>query len=219
MGTLFVVATPIGNLQDITFRAVEILKTVDLIAAEDTRQTKKLLNHYDIGTPLISLHQHSAPAKIAGLVDRLIKGESIAVVSDAGTPGIADPGQPLVAAARQSGISIVPIPGPSSVTTLLSVAGVPTDSFMFVGFLPKKKGRASLWQEIAGLSVPVVLFESPNRIVKTLQEITLHLGDRPVVVGRELTKLHEEIRHGSASNLAEYYSHQSAKGEFVLVIT
>lgn len=216
---LFVVATPIGNLEDITLRALRILKEVDLIAAEDTRQVKKLLDRYGIKTKTISFHQHSKDARLRQLVALLQGGSKVALVTDAGTPGIADPGGVLVAEARRAGIQIAPIPGASAITAMLSVAGVPADAFFFVGFLPKKKGRISLWNEIKDLAVPVILFESPNRIIKTLQELLQYLGDRRLVVGRELTKLHEQILIDSASNLLKYFAQHPPKGEFVIVIT
>ncbi len=216
---LFVVATPIGNLEDITLRALRILKEVDLIAAEDTRQTKKLLNRHNINTPLVSFHQHSSSAKTHQLVEKLKTGTQVALVTDAGTPGISDPGGVLVKAARAADIKVIPVPGPSAITAVLSAAGVPTDSFLFMGFLPKKKGRTTLWREMKSLDVPVVIYESPNRIVKTLQEIIEHLGNREVVIGRELTKIHEEILKDSAQNLLQHFTAHSPRGEFVIVIT
>lgn len=216
--TLYIVATPIGNLGDITLRALEVLKDVDLIVAEDTRQTRKLLDKYGVKTPLATVHQHSQLNKLEQIVGRLEGGEDVALVSDAGTPNIADPGGQLVELATNAGIKVVPIPGASAVTTILSVAGIPTDSFMFVGFLPKKKGRQTLWKEIAGLNVPVVLFESPNRVVKTLEELEAHLGERPVIIGRELTKLHEEILKLSSTEALAHFKKTPPRGEFVIVI-
>ncbi|AKM84965.1 TPA: 16S rRNA (cytidine(1402)-2'-O)-methyltransferase [Patescibacteria group bacterium] len=216
---LFVVATPIGNLQDISLRALETLRDVDVIAAEDTRQTKKLLDRHNIKTSLISFHQHTRSPKTEQLVAQLVAGKRIALVTDAGTPGIADPGSVLVQAARQAGVKVVPIPGASAVTTLLSAAGISADSFLFLGFLPKKKGRASLWQEMKTVAVPIVLFESPNRVVKTLNEIRAALGEREVIIGRELTKLHEEILRLPVSIAIEQFSQQNPKGEFVIVIS
>lgn len=216
---LFVVATPIGNLEDITLRALRILKEVDLIAAEDTRHTKKLLNKYSISTPLVSFHQHSSDAKAHQIVEKLKTGAQVALVTDAGTPGISDPGGVLVKAAQAADIKIIPVPGPSAITAVLSAAGIPADSFLFMGFLPKKKGRTTLWREMKGLDVPIVLYESPNRVVKTLQEIVEHLGDREVIIGRELTKIHEEILKDTAQNLLKHFTARSPKGEFVIVIT
>ena len=193
---LFVVATPIGNLQDISLRALETLRDVEVIAAEHTRSPKT-----------------------EQLVAQLVAGKRIALVTDAGTPGIADPGSGLVQAARQAGVKVVPIPGASAVTTRLSAAGISADSFLFLGFLPKKKGRASLWQEMKTVAVPIVLFESPNRVVKTLNEIRAALGEREVIIGRELTKLHEEILRLPVSIAIEQFSQQNPKGEFVIVIS
>ena len=216
---LFVVATPIGNLEDITLRAIRTLGEVDLIAAEDTRQTKKLLAKYKITTPLISWHQHSRDTKLDKIISALSTGQQVALVTDAGTPGIADPGGLLVQAARQANIKVVPIPGPSAVSAILSVAGIPTDAWLFLGWLPKKKGRVSLFKEIENLSMPIVIFESPYRLIKTLQDIINHLGDRQLIIGRELTKLHEEILTDSTQNLLEHFTKRSPRGEFVIVIT
>lgn len=216
---LFVVATPIGNLQDITLRALDTLKSADLIAAEDTRQTKKILMHFKIDTKLISFHEFSRASKLNQIVDLLIDKKKIALVSDAGTPGISDPGQKLVAAARENNIEIIPIPGVSAVTTVLSVTGVDTDSFVFVGFLPKKKGRQTYFKELANMSVPIVVFESPMRVSRTLNDIREYLGEREIVIGRELTKIHEEILSLPVSKAIDYFEHKKPKGEFVIVIT
>lgn len=217
--TLFVVATPIGNLDDITLRGIATLKEVDVIAAEDTRQTRKLLDRFEIKTPLTTIHQHSESTKLTQLVARMVRGENVALVSDAGTPNIADPGGELVEMARDAGVNVVPIPGASAVTTVLSVAGIPSDSFMFVGFLPKKKGRQTLWGEIANLAVPIILFESPNRMLKTLAEIRQHLGERELTIGRELTKLHEEVLKLSVTAAIEHFTKTAPRGEFVIVIS
>ena len=217
--TLFVVATPIGNLEDITLRAITVLKEVDVVAAEDTRQTRKLLTKYGINTPMLSVHQHSKSAKLDQLVEQLQRGKTIALVSDAGTPNVADPGGKLVERAREAGIAVVPIPGASAVTAILSVAGIPTDSFMFAGFLPKKKGRQTLLKELKELAVPIVLFESPNRILKTLTELKQILGSREVIIGRELTKLHEEILKLSLDNAIKHFTQHPPRGEFVIVVT
>jgi len=216
--TLFVVATPIGNLEDITLRAVRVLKEVDVVAAENVLQTKKLLNKYEITTPLTRLHQHSRSDQLQKLVGRLERGEMVAYVSDAGTPGISDPGGQLVELASQAGIAVIPIPGPSAVTALLSVAGIPTDSFTFIGFLPKKKGRHSLWQELAELETPIVIFESPHRITKTLGEIKTNLGNRKIIIGRELTKLYEEILRSSVDEAIDHFATHAPRGEFVIII-
>lgn len=216
---LFVVATPIGNLEDITLRALRILKEVDLIAAEDTRQIRKLLDRHGIKTKTTSFHQHSKSSKLNQLVSMMQSGIKVALVTDAGTPGVADPGGVLVDTVRRVGVPVVPIPGPSAIATILSASGTPADAFFFVGFLPKKKGRVSLWQEMKDLDVPIVIFESPNRITKTLGEIIEHLGNREIVIGRELTKLHEEILVDSAKNLLQHFAAHQPKGEFVIVIT
>lgn len=216
--SLFVVATPIGNLEDMTLRAIRVLGEASLVVAEDTRQTKKLLTKYEIKTPLVTIHQHSDKARVQQVIDRLLGGENVALVTDAGTPNIADPGGVLVAAAREAGVAVVPIPGASAITTILSVAGIPSDSFMFVGFLPKKKGRQTLWQDMSEVSVPLVIFESPARVVKTLTEAKQHLGERKIVVGRELTKLHEEIFTGTITAAINHFTKLTPKGEFVIVI-
>lgn len=216
--TLYIVATPIGNLGDITLRAIETMKGVDLIVAEDTRQTRKLLDKYGITTQLGTVHQHSQLNKLNQVVDRLKRGENIALVSDAGTPNIADPGGQLVELAQKAEIKIVPIPGASAATTILSAAGIPTDSFMFVGFMPKKKGRQTLWQEMTNLNVPIVIFESPNRILKTLAELEANMGVRQVIIGRELTKLHEEILKLSSTDALKHFQKTAPRGEFVIVI-
>lgn len=216
--TLYVVATPIGNLEDMTHRAVRVLGEVDTVLAEDTRQTRKLLSHYNLTTPVQTVHQHTNQTQLDKLADQLAAGKNFALVTDAGTPGVSDPGGQLVATARLAGVEVVPIPGPSAVTTLLSVAGIPTDSFLFIGFLPKKKGRQTLWQELAGLDVPIVIFESPHRIIKTLEDILEHLGDRRVIVGRELTKLHEEVFDATATEAMAHWQGKEPKGEFVLIV-
>ncbi|RLC37663.1 16S rRNA (cytidine(1402)-2'-O)-methyltransferase [candidate division Kazan bacterium] len=216
---LFIVATPIGNLQDITLRALDTLKSVDIIAAEDTRQTQKLLAHFKIKKQLVSFHKFSRENKLNQIIGLLKSGKNIALVSDAGTPGISDPGQKLVAAARDNNIKIIPIPGPSAITTILSTAGINADSFLFVGFIPKKKGRKTFLKELSKISVPVVLFESPARVLKTLKDIREHLGERDVIVGRELTKIHEEILSLPVSQMINYFVDNQPKGEFVIVIT
>lgn len=218
MGTLYVIATPIGNLGDITLRALDTLRQVDLIACEDSRVTKKLLNKYQIKTPTTSYHQHSRDNKIAFLVDRLKGGSDIALTTDAGTPGIQDPGGKLVQAARRADINIVPIPGPAALTTALSMAGIPADSFYFIGFLPKKKGRQTLFKNLGNLTVPLVIYEAPTRIIKTLGDIHTHLGNRKIITARELTKKFEELHEGFASELIEHYHQRKPRGEFVIIV-
>jgi 16S rRNA (cytidine1402-2'-O)-methyltransferase len=217
-GTLFVVATPIGNLEDITLRALRVLKEVALVAAEDTRRTGNLLRHYQIATPLISLHEHNEHRRRVELVQRMTSGESVALVSDAGTPGISDPGAELVRAARASALRVEPIPGPSSVTAVLSAAGLPAERFIFAGFPPiRSKDRKRWFDWVARFpDVPVVCFEAPHRITKTLFEISAILGERPITLARELTKMHEEWLEGSAATLAGKVT--EPKGEFVLVL-
>lgn len=214
-GKLFIVATPIGNLSDITFRAIKTLKSVDYIACEDTRVTSKLLSRYEIKKPMISYFQHSKVAKSDKLISLLSKGNNIALVTDAGTPGISDPGQRLIEEATRAKIEVVPIPGPSAVTTALSVSGFPTDEFIFVGFLPHKKGRQTKLKELSQESRTIVLYESPYRIKRLLNEILEFCGDREIVITRELTKKFEEIYRGKIS---EVILKIKEKGEFVIVI-
>lgn len=216
--TLFVVGTPIGNLEDITLRAIRVLKEADWVAAENVAQTKKLLTKYEIKTPVVRVHQHSRVDELERVIGYLQQDLTVAYVSDAGTPTIADPGGRLVELAREAGAKIVPIPGPSAVTTLLSVAGIPADSFMFVGFLPKKKGRQTLVRELAELDVPIVLFESPNRLVKTLKEIQTTMGERGIIVGRELTKIYEEVISLPIETMIKHFLAHPPKGEVVVII-
>ncbi|MGA2666590.1 MAG: 16S rRNA (cytidine(1402)-2'-O)-methyltransferase [Patescibacteria group bacterium] len=212
---LFIVATPIGNLEDITLRALRLLREVDLIACEDTRRTAILLQYYDIKKPLISFHQHSRLQKIDYLIDQLKSGQNIALVTDAGTPGIADPGGVLIAEALKHKIEVEAVPGPDAATLLLSQSGILTDKYLFLGFLPKKKGRQTLFKTIKNFEYPIVIFESPHRIKKTLMDIKENLGDRQVIVGRELTKKFEEILRGKVSSIQPKIKEQ---GEFVILI-
>ena len=197
-GTLFVVATPIGNLEDITLRALRVLREPDVVAAEDTRRSGNLLRHYEISTPLLSLHEHNERERIPQILDRLGAGESVALVSDAGTPGISDPGAEVVRAARAAGFGVIPVPGPSAVAAIMSVAGTLASPVTFLGFVPFKSKARTRWVEaVAELpSHAVVCFESPHRLRQTLAELGLILGNRPILVGRELTKIHEEWRQG-----------------------
>ena len=217
MGTLYIVATPIGNLQDITRRAVSTLQTVDAILCEDTRVTAKLLAALEIRKPLIAFHQHSDDRRTKEVIDMLGEGKSLALVTDAGTPGISDPGGKLVERAVEEGVSIVPIPGPSAVITALSVSGFPSDQFLFLGF-PPHKGRGSFFKRVAGAEGTVVFYESTHRILKCLEELSAVLPDRMLVVCRELTKLHETIYRGSASQVTDQLKSSSIKGEFVIVV-
>jgi 16S rRNA (cytidine1402-2'-O)-methyltransferase len=219
IGILYIIATPIGNLEDISWRALRILKEVDFIACEDTRQTLKLLNHYQIKKPLISYHQHSRLIKIEWLIDQLRAGKNLALVSDAGTPGISDPGNKLVDQALVAGIKVVPIPGACAVTALASASGLPVDSFLFLGFVPHKKGREKLFKRIAKASETVIIYESPHRFLKTLENLVRVLDSkRKVVVGRELTKVYEEIVRGNVIEILEHFKDKSIKGEIVVII-
>lgn len=218
MSTLYVVATPIGNLEDISFRAIRILKEVSLIACEDTRVTRNLLNYYQILKPTVSYHQHSNSGKIDFLIEKLKRGESIALVSDAGTPGISDPGGLLVKAAVIEGINVEAIPGPSAVISALSVSGLPTDRFLFLGFLPHKKGRETLIREIIEAKQTVIFYESVHRIHKVLEQLN-HAGlNREVVLCRELTKKFETIYRGSVSKIINELTDEQTKGEFVVIV-
>lgn len=218
MSILYVVATPIGNLEDITLRALRILKEVDLIAAEDTRHTKKLLSHYHIEKPILSFHEHSSQQKQEEIVELLERGKNLAYVVDAGSPAISDPGARLVRElSNYQNIKISSIPGPSALTALLSVAGVPAERFLFLGFLPKKKGRRKIFEEIINSSYPVVFFESPYRIIRTLEELK-EKGDFYCVAGRELTKKFETIYRGSIAEVVERLKGDKVKGEFTVVV-
>ena len=202
IGVLYMVSTPIGNLEDITLRALRILKEVSLIAAEDTRLTRKLLTHYDIST----------------IIDHLNTGKDVAVVTDAGTPGISDPAYKLIRAAIESGNRIEAIPGPSASITALTASGLPTDRFIFEGFLPHKKGRKAKLTRLSAIEATVIFYESPKRIVRTLKDILEFMGDRPAVIGRELTKLHEEMIRGNVSKLLSHFTQKTPRGEFVIMI-
>jgi len=219
-GTLYVVATPIGNLGDISQRAIETLRHVDLIASEDTRVVRKLLERYDIHTPLISLFEHNEERRVPKLLEHLEAGKDVALVSDAGTPLISDPGYHLVREVAAKAIRVSPIPGPSAVITALSVAGVPMDRFTFVGFLSRKSAkRKRELQQLAELSHTLVIFESPHRILKTLRDMEEVMGDRLVVLCRELTKSFEEILRGTPSELIKGLSDRKIKGEITLVVS
>ncbi len=218
MGKLYVVATPIGNLGDITLRALETLREVDLIAAEDTRTSRKLLDHYQIKTPLISYHQHSRDNKLNYLIDQLSAGKDIALITDAGTPGIQDPAGALVQAVRAAEGEVIAIPGPSALTAALSIAGVSADNFIFLGFLPKKKGRETLFKKVVDADWPLLIYESPMRVGKTLRDIERFLGQRKIIIFRELTKKFEEVQTGETSELIKHFENKPPKGEFVIMI-
>lgn len=219
-GTLYVVATPIGNLEDMTFRAVRILSEVDLVAAEDTRHSRKLFNHFDIQKPLVSYHDHNEQQRQEELLARLQAGEKIALISDAGTPCIADPGYRLIASCHAVGIKVVPVPGPSALITALSAAGVSTERFAFEGYLPQKaKARADLLKQLNGEQRTLVFYEAPHRLLATLSDLVEILGaERPLVVARELTKMFEEFFRGTAAEAVTRFTQEPAKGELVLVI-
>ena len=218
VGTLYIVATPIGNLKDFTYRAVETLQNVQLIAAEDTRHSKKLLLHYKISTPTISYFEHNRFTRIPKIIKTLNSGSDVAVITDAGTPGVSDPAHKLVRAAIEEGIRVEAIPGSSALLSALVSSGLPTDRFLFEGFIPSKKGRKKRLGSIQDDQATIVFFESPHRVVKTLKDIYEVLGDRPAVLARELTKLHEEIIRGTVSELLTYFTQKSPRGECVLMI-
>jgi 16S rRNA (cytidine1402-2'-O)-methyltransferase len=218
---LYIVATPIGNLEDMTFRAVRILKEVDVIACEDTRHTRHLLDHFDIRTPAISYHEHNETARTEELIGRLREGQSVALVSDAGTPLISDPGYRIVAAAAAQGFPVVPIPGPSAAIAALSASGLPTGAFRFCGFLPGKSGqRRKAIEAVAHESVTLVFYEAPHRIVETLADLRAVLGNRPAVLARELTKVHEEFLRGDLDSLQAALAQRESpsRGEFTILM-
>jgi len=218
-GTLYIVATPIGNLEDITLRALRVLKECDLIAAEDTRRTRKLLSAYDIKTPLTSLYDQNEAKKCTSLITEMQSGKSVACVSDAGTPAISDPGYVLVRETVARGIRVVPIPGPSAVIAALSASGLPTDSFVFHAFLPSRSGkRRQFLQSVASEEKTMVCYESPNRLAAALHDILSILGDREVVLFRELTKLYEEVFRGTVADVLASVKGKTVKGEITLII-
>ena len=219
-GTLYIVATPIGNLEDITLRALRVLREVDWIACEDTRQTRKLLDHFGIAKPMVSYHEHNESGRAVELVGKLTSGGSGALVSDAGTPLISDPGYRLVQAAIAAAIPVVPIPGASATVSALSAAGLPTDAFRFCGFLPPKSSqRKKTLEQWKPETATLIFYETPHRILEALEDVAAVMGSRPVVVARELTKLHEEFLRGTAAEVrAELAARPSVKGEITLLI-
>ncbi|ALF53494.1 16S rRNA methyltransferase [Nostoc piscinale CENA21] len=219
-GTLYVVGTPIGNLEDITFRAVRILQTVDLIAAEDTRHTGKLLQHFQVKTPQISYHEHNRNSRIPEILEHLNDGKAIALVSDAGMPGISDPGYELIKACIDAGIKVVPIPGASAAITALSAAGLPTDKFAFEGFLPPKtQQRREYLETLQTESRTLIFYESPHRLTDTLQDLAEVFGDeRQIVLARELTKLYEEFWRGTIAGAIAHYQQREPQGEYTLLV-
>jgi len=218
-GTLYIVSTPIGNLEDITLRALNILRDVQIIAAEDTRHTQKLLQHYHISTAQTSYHDHNKEEKAEILISRLREGRDIALVSDAGTPGISDPGYYLINRAIEEGIRVMPVPGPSASIAALSVSGLPTDAFVFEGFLPSKKtARQKKLRELSGERRTLILFEAPHRLASTLKDIAEVLGDRKIVLTRELTKMFEEVIRGRVSEVIAEIEGRRLKGEMTLLL-
>jgi 16S rRNA (cytidine1402-2'-O)-methyltransferase len=232
LGKLYIVATPIGNLEDITLRALRILREVDLILCEDTRVAKKLLDRYEIKKPLLSYHHHSKLSRVEKIIEHLENGKNLALVSDAGTPGVSDPGNRLIASlletkseklkAKNYGrefLQIIPIPGASAVATIASVAGISMDRFCFLGFSPHKKGREKFFREVAEAKYPVIYFESSHRFLKNLELLEKFRPDVKLIVGRELTKMFEETRRGSISEISKYYkgNDNKIKGEFVVI--
>lgn len=219
MGKLYIVPTPIGNLKDMTFRAVEVLKSVDLILAEDTRTSGKLLKHFEIHTPTQSHHMHNEHKAVEGLINKLKSGTTIALISDAGTPAISDPGFLLTRACVENGIEVECLPGATAFVPALVNSGLPNDKFVFEGFLPVKKGRQSRLQMLAEETRTMIFYESPHKLIKTLTNFCEYFGeDRPVSVSRELTKLYEETVRGTAKEVLEHYTKKPPKGEIVIVV-
>ncbi len=225
MSHFYIIATPIGNMEDITLRAIDTLKSVDLILCEDTRVTKKLLDRYEIKKPTMSYHAQSKLAKVDKIFELLEEGKNIALVSDAGTPGISDPGAMLVSKIKETFgediVRVIPIPGVSAVITALSASGLPTHEFTFLGFLPHKKGRETLFKEIAEAKRTMVFYESPHRILKTLESLAKFCPDKKVCIARELTKIYEEFKTGSAEELLAYLTQNplKQKGEFTVLVS
>ncbi len=216
-GVLYVVATPIGNLEDLSARALRVLGEVDLIAAEDTRTTRKLLTRHSLRVPMVSLFEANVRRRVPQLLKELAAGRQIALVSEAGTPAISDPGARFVHATAEAGYTVWPIPGPTALATLLSVSGLEANRFTFLGFLPRRAGqRRRLLEEVAGQSWPIVFYESPHRLLVTLEALREVLGDREAVIGREMTKLHEEVFRGTLTGAIEHF--QSPRGEFTIVV-
>lgn len=217
--SLYLVSTPIGNLEDIALRALRVLKEVSLIACEDTRHTRRLLDHFGINKPTLSYHEHNEQARAAELVQRMLGGESVAIVTDAGTPGISDPAYRIVTAAIEKGITVVPIPGATALIAGLTASGLPTDSFLFAGFLPSKKmARQARLEELKAQPATLVFYEAPHRIRETLVAALESLGDRQAAVARELTKLHEQFIRGKLSEIAGHFKNHEPRGEMTLVI-
>ena len=218
-GILYIVATPIGNMGDITLRALEILKTSDLIVCEDTRVTKKLLDRYEINVHTSSYHQHTKNKRTEEIIEKLRNGQNIALVTDAGTPGVSDPGNILVKEAVENDIAVVPIPGATALSALISVAGIDMQKFVFLGFPPHKKGRRTFFKEVLAFEIPVVYYESPYRFIKNLELLKEFECKKNIIVGRELTKMFEEIKRGSIVEIVEYFGQkEKIKGELVVIL-
>lgn len=219
-GTLYIVGTPIGNLEDITLRAITTLKEVDVVLCEDTRVTRKLLTRFEISKPTLSFHEHSDTKKIDSIVERLEAGENFALVTDAGTPGVSDPGNVLVKVVRSAGMNVVPIPGVSAVATLVSVAGENMSDFAFFSFPPHKKGRQTFFKKLVGADMPSVYFESPHRLLKNLELLSELAPERRILIGRELTKMFESMVEGTVIEVKEFFESNPGKikGEFTIIL-
>ena len=218
-GTLHIVATPIGNLEDITLRALRVLREADVIAAEDTRVTRKLLSHYDIHTPMIAYHQHSRMKRVGDILNMLQEGKNVALVSDAGTPGISDPGHKLISFCIERAVNVECVPGPAALIAALVLSGMPTAHFAFDGFVPRKEGeRAAFFRGLKHDSRTVCLYEAPSRLLRTLKSINSQLGDRMLAVVREATKMFEEVFRGTAAGAIEHFSQGTVRGEIVIVL-
>lgn len=219
-GKLYVVATPIGNLGDMTFRGIDTLKAVDMIACEDTRVTRKLLIHYDIATPVITYHQHTRDAASERIINEIKNGKSVALVTDAGTPGVSDPGNKLVAYAVECAIEVVAIPGPSAINAIISIAGIDMQKYIFMAYPPHKKGRQTFFRTVCESTVPVVYYESVHRILKNLQLFAEMCDNTEIIVGKELTKMYEEVVRGDVKKVIAYFEKNPDKvrGEFVVIV-
>jgi 16S rRNA (cytidine1402-2'-O)-methyltransferase len=219
-GILYIVATPIGNLEDITLRALRVLKEVEAIACEDTRVTSRLLSHYNISKPLLSLHHHSGEVQFGKILALLAEGKSVAYASDAGTPGISDPGNKLVEQAITENFSVVPIPGASALATLISVSGIDMQTFSFLGFPPHKKGRETFFKKVAATEEPCVYYDSPHRVIKNILLLKTFAPEKKIIIGRELTKLFEEIVRGNIDEIETYFAAhpEKMKGEFSVIV-
>ncbi|MGD9581472.1 MAG: 16S rRNA (cytidine(1402)-2'-O)-methyltransferase [Vampirovibrionia bacterium] len=219
-GHLYICPTPIGNLEDITLRCLKVLKEVDYIAAEDTRVTKKLLNHFEINTKLISYHKFSEKKQSEEIISKLKNGENIALVTDAGTPVVSDPGNEIVSQALENDIKVIPLPGPSAITCAISASGLVSEGFIFFGFLPKNDTKkAKLLEKLGENNLPIIFFESPNRIISTLNVIKENMGDIDITIARELTKLYEEIVSDKVTKILDHFTNKPPKGEFTIIIS